>query len=98
MEHCSLGARGDNFVVQFSGVSFLYNANVIMNSKLPFLLPSSILTKSFPFRIHHCSISMVLSLFLKTTYSSLCNPFSNNSAKLLKMCTNSKSSDLRSDG
>ena len=37
-----------------------------------FLLPASILAKNFNLGIHHCSNSMVFSLFLKTAYMLLC--------------------------
>ena len=38
-----------------------------------FLLPASVLAKYYNSRIHQCSFSMILSLFLKTAYMSQCN-------------------------
>ena len=58
-----------------SGVSFLYNADVMTSAKIQnclFLLPASTLAKYFNLRIHQCSISMVFSLFLRTAHMWLC--------------------------
>ena len=70
-----------NLYKAYSGVSFLYNADVMTsalfetskNLNCLFLLPASILAKYFNLRIHQCSISIVFSLFLGTAYMLLCN-------------------------
>ena len=68
------------YAISYSGVSFLYNADVMTsalsgtskNSKLYFPATASTLEKYFNLRIHQCSISMVSSLFLWTAYMLLC--------------------------